>query len=148
MSGQRSLVDAPCFSDFHFPLVLSPIFFRLIFFILNPSSFILNFCPFCPYLLIYLYIIDKRIMKIGMHYIDNFDWTVIFSVLALSISFASKSVDFLSVEMSIISLASASILCITAFIKLIDFLLEKGPLWMDKLMILKQKIRNLRKPKG
>lgn len=82
-----------------------------------------------------------------MYQIDNFDWTVISSLLAFSISVVAKEVDFFSSKMAIVSFISASVLCITGIIKLLDLILEKIPTWIDKTIILKNKIKSLIKPK-
>jgi hypothetical protein len=86
-------------------------------------------------------------MRIGMHHIDNYDWTISTSLLAFIISFVSNPTEYLSSEMSMVSLVSASVLCITGIIKLIDLILEKGPTWMDKTILLKEKTKNLFKKK-
>jgi hypothetical protein len=86
-------------------------------------------------------------MKVGMHQIDNFDWTVISSLLAFSISFVANEVDFFTTKMSIVSFISASVLCITGIIKLLDLILEKLPSWIDKSITLKNKIKSLIKRK-
>jgi predicted benzoate:H+ symporter BenE len=86
-------------------------------------------------------------MKVGMYQIDNFDWTVISSLLAFSISVVATEVDFFSSKMAIVYFISASVLCITGIIKLLDLILEKIPTWIDKSITLKNKIKSLIKPK-
>lgn len=85
-------------------------------------------------------------MKTGMH-INNYDWTIATSLMAFIITFVSKSADYLALEMSMVSLVSASVLCITGIVKLIDLFLEKGPTWIDKTIAMKAKIRSLIKRK-
>lgn len=82
-----------------------------------------------------------------MHHLDNYDWTIATSFLALVITFVANPDQYLKLEMSMVSLISASVLCITGIIKLIDLILEKAPTWIDKMTNLKEKIKSLLKRK-
>ena len=62
---------------------------------------------------------------------DNYDWSIATSLGAFVLAYLSNVLEQQTME--IITGISAGVLCLTAIVKFIDLLVERIPIWREKI---------------